>query len=78
MAGLGDMFKVGGLPGIAVGVGAVLLAPVLLPVIGRAIRPVAKAAIKTGIYVYREATAQIDSATHSIVEEARNELTTGE
>ena len=43
-----DLFEDLGLPGIAVGVGAIMLAPVLLPAVAKASKPVAKALIKGG------------------------------
>lgn len=78
MAVFEDMFKGGGMPGLAIGIGAAMLAPVLLPAVGKAMRPLAKAVIKTGISAYRETTAQISAATSSIVEEARGELAASE
>jgi hypothetical protein len=78
MAMFEDMFKGSGVPGLAIGIGAAVLAPVVLPAIGRAMRPVAKAIIKTGISAYRETSSQLSSATSSIVEEARGELAASE
>ncbi len=40
--------------GFAVGVGALLLAPVAAPIIGRALRPLAKSILRSGIVLYRE------------------------
>ena len=74
MALFEDVFKGAGLPGIAVGIGAVLLAPVVLPAIGRAVRPVAKAVIKTGITTYREAAHQLGNVTGPLMDEARAEM----
>lgn len=74
MALLEDMFKGNAVTGIAVGLGAVLLGPTVLPAIGRALRPVAKAAIKGGMVLYRETFAEIGEAASDLVAEARNEL----
>lgn len=76
MALFEDVFKGAGIPGLAIGIGAALLAPTVLPIVGRAVRPVAKAAIKTGITVYRETTRQVASAAAPVVEEVRKELAT--
>jgi hypothetical protein len=59
--------------GIAL-VGAVALAPTLIPVIGRTLRPVAKAAIKGGLVLYRETLAGVGEVTGDLVAEARSEL----
>ena len=72
MAGLGDLLEGIGLEGAAgpvIGIGALLLAPTLLPVVGRVVRPVAVGALRSGMAVYREASA----ATNRMVEEARSE-----
>lgn len=74
MALLEDMFKGNAVTGIAVGLGAVLLGPSVLPAIGRALRPVAKAAIKGGMVLYRETFAEIGEAASDLVAEARTEL----
>ncbi len=73
MADLKDFLGEGAGP-IALGVGAVLLAPTLLPAIGRIIRPVAKGVIKTGIALYRETAATLAETTGDLVAEARAEL----
>lgn len=75
MALFEDMFKGGG--GLAIGLGAVLLAPTVLPTIGRMLRPVAKAAIKGGIVLYRETFAEVGEFTNDLVAEARAELEGG-
>ncbi|MGH7109250.1 MAG: DUF5132 domain-containing protein, partial [Stellaceae bacterium] len=50
--------------------------PTVLPAVGRALRPVAKAAIKGGLVVYRETFAEIGEFTSDLVAEVRNELAT--
>ena len=74
MALFEDVFKGGGVTGIAMGVGAVLLAPVVLPAVGQVLRPVVKGVIKTGISAYREVTNQLDNATRPMIQEAQAEL----
>jgi hypothetical protein len=74
MALFEDVFKGASLPGLAIGAGVVLLAPTLLPAIGRVARPAAKAIIRTGISLYREACTQVTQTVGPLVEEARQEM----
>jgi hypothetical protein len=78
MALLEDMFSGNAATGLAVGIGAVLLGPSVLPAIGRALRPAAKAAIKGGMVLYRETFAEIGEFTSDLVAEARAELEAGQ
>ena len=64
----------GGAGPVALGIGAILLAPALLPAVGRIARPVVKGVIKTGISLYRETYASVSEATGDLVAEARAEL----
>ena len=73
MADLKDMLGEGAGP-VALGVGAILLAPTLFPVAGRILRPVAKGAIKSGLWLYREAFATVAESASDLVAEARSEL----
>ena len=57
-----------------VGAGVLLLAPGLLPAVGRMIRPLAVGAIKTGMTVYDQAASGLREATGDLVAEARAEL----
>lgn len=50
------------LPNILVGVGVALAIPVLLPVAGAIMRPLAKGAIKLGLTVYDSVTALVAEA----------------
>jgi hypothetical protein len=74
MALVEDFFKSSGVTGIAVGVGALLLAPTVIPAVGRVLRPAVKAAIKGGMVLYRETIAEIGEAASDLVAEARAEL----
>jgi hypothetical protein len=74
MALIEDLFKGSTATGIAVGVGALLLAPTVLPAVGRVLRPAVKAAIKGGLVVYRETIADIGEVASDLVAEARAEL----
>lgn len=59
---------------VAIGIGALVLAPKVLPVVGRILRPVVKGAIKTGMTIYEETYASVAEATGDLVAEARAEL----
>ena len=74
MALFEDTFKGAGLPGLAIGIGAAVLVPVLLPVAGRLLRPVARTAIRTGITAWREVSSQAAGLAGPIVAEARSEM----
>ena len=74
MAILEDVFKGGTVAGLAVGVGALLLAPTVLPAVGRVVRPAVKAAIKGGMVFYRETLSELGEMASDLVAEARAEL----
>ena len=77
MAILEDLFKGNAVTGVAVGLGAVLLGPTLLPAIGGVLRPAAKAVIKGGLVLYRETVSEIGELASDLVAEARAELENG-
>jgi hypothetical protein len=74
MAILEDIFKGGTVTGLAVGVGALLLVPTVLPAVGRVVRPAVKAAIKGGMVFYRETVAEVGEMAGDLFAEARAEL----
>jgi len=74
MAILEDVFKGSTVTGLAIGVGALLLAPTVLPAVGRVVRPAMKAAIKGGMVFYRETVAEIGEMAGDLFAEARSEL----
>jgi hypothetical protein len=74
MALIEDLVKMEGAGPLAIAVGAVVLAPAVLPAVGRILRPVVKGAIKTGITLYEETYASVKEATGDIIAEARSEL----
>ncbi|HEV3104649.1 MAG TPA: DUF5132 domain-containing protein [Trinickia sp.] len=77
MAGLEDFFKGNVLAGLVVGVGAIVVAPILLPVVAAVSRPLAKSTIKTGVILFekgREAAAEMTEVFEDLVAEARAEL----
>jgi len=69
MALLDDLFKGNPLTGIAIGIGAYLLAPA----IGPALRPAAKAVIKAGILAY-QGLAELGEMASDLAAEAQSEL----
>lgn len=77
MAGIEDFFKGGSGRGVAIGIGAALLAPIVLPALAGIAKPLARAAIKAGIIAYekgREAAAEFGEVMEDLVAEARAEL----
>ena len=78
---LDDLFKGNVVTALAVGVGGILLAPLVAPAVTNVLRPAAKALIKGGILAYdkgREAVAQMGEVTSDIAAEARADLANGE
>ena len=75
MALLDDMLK-GGLPGMLVGIGVALVAPVLLPAAATGVRPLAKTLIKGGLIVaetVREVVAEAGEQLSDLVAEVQEE-----
>lgn len=64
----------GAMTGVAIGAGVLLLAPGLLPAVGRVLRPMAVGAIKTGMTVYNQVASTVRETTEDLVAEARAEL----
>ncbi len=64
----------GAATGLAVGAGVLLLAPGLLPAIGRALRPIAVGAIKTSMTVYNQTVSTVRETAEDLVAEARAEM----
>ncbi len=65
------------LTGLAVGIGAAVIAPAVMPVLAGVAKPLAKALIKGGISLYekgREAIAEGGEVLEDIVAEAKAEL----
>jgi len=50
----GNLVEEMGVPGVVAGIGAVVLAPLLIPAVAKVGKPVAKAAIKSGIVLYEK------------------------
>ncbi len=77
MAIVEDLLKDKTVVMVAAGIGVAVLAPVLLPILAGAGRPLARAAIKTGIIMYekgREAAAEVGEVFDDLVAEARAEI----
>lgn len=65
------------LGGLAIGIGAAVLAPAVMPVVASIVKPLAKAAIKGGIILYekgREIVAETGEMIEDIVAEAKAEM----
>ncbi len=81
MALFEDLFKGKATTGIAIGLGAAILTPVVISVLGGAARPLARAAVKSGIIVYekgKETLAEFGEVMDDLVAEARAELEKGQ
>jgi hypothetical protein len=72
-----DVLKGNIVTGLAIGIGAAVLAPTVLPVIASVAKPVAKAAIKGGIIIFekgKEAFAEAGEVVEDLVAEVKSEL----
>lgn len=72
-----DFVEDAGAPGLIAGIGAVILAPVLLPVVAGVGKPLVKSVIKGGIAAYektRGALAEVGETWEDMIAEARAEL----
>ena len=77
MALLDDALKGNIVTGLAIGIGAAILAPVVIPLFANIAKPLAKATIKGGIQLFergKEAFAEVAEITEDIVAEAKAEL----
>ncbi|MFZ1414551.1 MAG: DUF5132 domain-containing protein [Defluviicoccus sp.] len=77
MALLDELLKRNVITGLAIGIGVTVLGPILLPPLVRAVKPAAKAAIKSGLVLLdkgRETLAELGEMTEDIVAEAKAEL----
>jgi hypothetical protein len=67
------------LSGLAIGIGAAVLAPVVLPVLAGVAKPLTKAAMKSGIMLYnkgKEVMAEVGEVTEDLWAEAKTEAET--
>ena len=74
MALIDDMFKGNLAAGLAIGVGAIILGPTAVRMLGGIFRPTAKTLIKSGLVFYRETLSEIGEMAADLVAEARAEL----
>jgi Protein of unknown function (DUF5132) len=68
-----DLMEDLGVPGIA----AIVLLPVIVPVVGKVAKPIAKAAVKGGIVLYEKGkgvVAEVGETLEDIIAEAKAEL----
>ncbi|WP_017715871.1 DUF5132 domain-containing protein [Kamptonema formosum] len=73
----GALLEEAGAPGIFLGLGALLLAPVVIPIVAGVGKPVAKAAIKGSIALYEKskgAFAELGEVVEDLVAEAKAEI----
>lgn len=77
MANLEDILKSNTFKSVAIGLGAAVLAPAVLPALAGLARPFARAAIKAGIVFYekgRETAAELGELMDDLVAEAKADL----
>lgn len=77
MAGIDDLFKADLTKTLALGIGAVVLAPVVIPALTTLSRPLAKAAVKSSMILYekgRETFAEVGEVIEDLVAEAKAEI----
>lgn len=78
---LGDLVEDFGLPGLALGAGALVLAPILGLPLAKAGKPLAKATIKTSIIAYEKSKnvlAEAREALEDLIAESKAELAEAE
>jgi hypothetical protein len=72
-----DVLKGNVVTGLAIGIGAAILGPTVLPVLASVAKPVAKAAIKGGLVLFekgKETFAEMGEVVEDLVAEAKSEL----
>lgn len=74
---IGDFIEDAGAPGLIAGIGAVILAPVVIPFVAGVGKPLIKSAIKGGLVAYEKtkgAFAELGESWEDMVAEVRAEL----
>ncbi|MGQ4648235.1 DUF5132 domain-containing protein [Lyngbya aestuarii] len=74
---LGDFVEELGVPGLFIGVGAVILAPIFGPTLAKVGKPLAKSAMKAGIIAYGKSKvifAEAGEAFQELLAESKAEL----
>jgi hypothetical protein len=78
MSFVGDVFKGGNITtGLAIGIGSLILAPIVVPVVVAIVKPLAKVAVQGGVALYktgRNAASEVGEAVSDIVAEAKADL----
>jgi len=72
-----DIFKSNLGTGLIIGLGTIILGPLVIPIVGRIVKPVAKAAIKGGICLFEAGKKGVSGAGESLsglVAEVRGEI----
>ncbi len=65
------------LTGLAIGIGTAIVAPIVIPILAAAVKPLTKAAIKGGLVLYergKEIAAEAQELVEDIVAEAKSEM----
>jgi hypothetical protein len=78
---IGDWFENTNTSGIIAGVGAIVLAPIVIPVVAKASKPIAKAVIKGGILAYDKSKtfmAETGEVLEDLVAEVQAEIASEE
>lgn len=76
-----DVLKGNVVTGLAIGIGAAVLAPAVLPVLAGVAKPVAKAAIKGGLVLFekgKETFAEVGEVVEDLVAEVKAEISEAE
>jgi hypothetical protein len=60
--------------GLAIGIGTLILAPIVVPAVTALARPLAKTVLSTGIGLYRQTMEPLGRAVTDLVTEARAEM----
>ncbi|HET6515048.1 MAG TPA: DUF5132 domain-containing protein [Thermodesulfovibrionales bacterium] len=74
---LDDCLKGNVATGLAIGIGAAILAPAVIPALAGVAKPLIKAAVKSGIIIYekgKESVAELGEIFEDVVAEAKSEL----
>ena len=74
---LDDLFEDFGIPGLVIGIGAVLLAPIVGPALAKVGKPAAKATMKAGIVFYEKSKVVFSEASEAfqdLLAESKAEL----
>lgn len=65
------------LSGLAIGIGAAVLAPAVMPVVASIVKPLAKAAIKGGMILYekgKETVAEVGEVVYNMIKDLHSEV----